>query len=266
MKIAAITVMAAMLAGPISAKLVEHEETYTVGDTEMRGFIVYDDALEGLRPGVLVVPEWWGLNDYARHRARMLAEQGYIAMAVDMYGGGAVMDNPGDAGEAATAVLSNPQLALTRMRAARGVLNAQTQMDPSRFAVIGYCFGGTVALNFARAGEDASLIAAFHGGLASKIYARPGEIKARVIAYHGLADASVPEEVVSAFKKEMEAAEANYKIVEYPGAQHGFTVKENDARGKEFNLPISYNAAADTGSWNDLLVELKAAFSPASAE
>ncbi|MCZ7592179.1 MAG: dienelactone hydrolase family protein [Kiritimatiellae bacterium] len=258
--------MAAILVGPASAKLVEQEETYTAGDTEMRGFIVYDDAVEGLRPGVLVVPEWWGLNDYARHRARMLAEQGYIAMAVDMYGNGAVMDNPGDAGEAATAVLSNPQLALSRMRAARALLDAQTRMDPARLAVIGYCFGGTIALNFARAGEDAKLIASFHGGLAAKTSARPGEIKARVIAYRGLADVTVPEEVVKAFKKEMKDAGADYKLIEYPDAKHGFTVVENDARAAEFNLPIGYNAAADANSWSDLLAELKTTFAPPAVE
>ncbi|MBW7909379.1 MAG: dienelactone hydrolase family protein [Kiritimatiellae bacterium] len=263
MKIMRYAALFLVWASVASAALVEHTETYTDGTTEMRGYIVYDDAFEGLRPGVMVVHEWWGQNENARHRARMLAEQGYLALAVDMYGEGKVVEEPTTARDLAMGVLSNMQVCVSRLRAARALLDSQTQVDPSRVAVVGYCFGGTAALGLARAGEDVDVVASFHGSLGTKMPPREGSVAARVLVYQGSEDAVAPQAEILAFEKEMKRAKVNYKIVIYPGAKHAFSVPESDRYAEEFNLPVAYDANADQASWEDLLAELKAAFSPA---
>ncbi len=243
-----------------SAALVERTQTYTDGATEMHGFIVYDDAFSGLRPGVLVVHEWWGQNDEARRRARMLAERGYIALAVDMYGEGKVVTHPDEAKALATGVLSNMQVCISRLRAARALLDSQTQVDPAHVALVGYCFGGTAALALARAGDDFDVIASVHGTLGTKMHPRENSVSARVLVYQGSDDAAAPPNEILAFEKEMKAARVNYKIVVYPGAKHAFTVPEADRYAEEFHLPVGYDAEADRLSWEDLLEELQAAF------
>ncbi len=244
------------------AALVEREVEYTDGETPMRGFLVYDDAMEGARPGVLVVHEWWGHNDYARRRARMLAEAGYIALAVDMYGEGKQAAHPKDAGAFASAVMQDLPVAGTRFRAARIFLEAQPETDAMRVAAIGYCFGGAVVLHMARRGEDLKAVASFHGSLKTEHPAMPGSVVARVLVYHGAADAMVTDEDVQAFKAEMDEAGASYLFTAYPGAPHSFTVAEADAKAKEFGIPVGYNADADKASWQSLLDELKAVFAP----
>jgi dienelactone hydrolase len=248
------------VAGVASAGLVEREVEYTDGATTMRGFLVYDDQKEGLRPGVLVVHEWWGHNEYARRRARELAEQGYIALAVDMYGEGRTAAHPADAGRFAAEVMRNRAVGVARFRAARAFLEQQPQTDPARLAAIGHCFGGAVVLHMARIGEDLKLVASFHGSLGTDTPARPREVRARVLVYHGGADALVPEADVVGFEKEMRRAEAEYRLVVYPDAPHSFTVPEADAKAAEFGLPIGYNAEADRASWSDLLENLREVF------
>lgn len=260
MKFGQIVIGAALVATTASAALVEREETYTDGTLSMRGFIVYDDAVEGLRPGVLVVHELWGQNEYVRRRARMLAEQGYIAMAVDLYGEGKASEHPKEASEFASAVLANMQLGVSRLRAARALLDVQPQTDPAREAAIGYCLGGAAVLHMARAGEDLALVASFHGVLATLTPARRGVVKSRVLVYHGAADIVVPEADVQTFEQEMKSAEVDYKLTSYPDAKHGFTVPEADERAAKYDLPVAYDAEADQASWQDLLNELKAAF------
>lgn len=248
-----------------SGALIENEVEYSDGKTTMKGVLAYRNEIPALRPGILVVHEWWGLNDYARRRARMLAEEGYVVLAVDMYGEGKRADHPADAGAFASEVLKNKSVALSRFRAARAFLEQQPAVDPARIAAIGYCFGGAIVLEMARAGEDLKAVASFHGSLKTDSPARPGEIRARVLVYHGGADALVPQEDVAAIEKEMQQAGADYRLVVYPEAPHSFTVPEADAKATEFNLPLGYNAEADQASWADLLRNLREVFALPSA-
>jgi dienelactone hydrolase len=239
------------------AAIVGKDVEYKAGDTVMRGFLVYDDAVKGKRAGVLVVPEWWGTNDYARQRARMLAEAGYVALAVDMYGNGQTASNPKEAGALAGSVNSNPQLRLSRFSAARNFLERQPNVKKGEVAALGYCFGGGVVLNVARAGEPLKGVVSYHGVLASDHSPKPGEIKAQIRVFHGEADPLVPPAQVEAFKTEMEIAKADYKFVAYPGVTHTFTNRAADSYATQFGLPLKYDANADADSWAQTLDFLK---------
>lgn len=242
-----------MFFGAHAFAAVQGEEvTYQSGDVSMRGYIARDDAVKGKRPGVLVVHEWWGHNDYARKRARMLAEMGYTALAVDMYGDGKQAHHPDDAGKMSSAVGKDLPLAQKRFDAARAVLAKHASVDPKRIAAIGYCFGGTVVLQMARAGEALKGVVIFHGNLATATPAKPGGVKARVLVLTGADDPFVPPDQIETFKKEMDAAGAKYEVVVYPGAKHSFTNADADAYGRQFNMPLAYNESADRESWTAL--------------
>ena len=236
------------------------EVTYQADGTTLKGYIAYDDAIKGKRPAVLVVPEWWGQNEYARRRTRMLAEHGYTALAVDMYGNGKVADNPDDARKLATEVNTNPSLAKARFEAAMNLLRTQKTADANKLAAFGYCFGGAVVLNMARIGEDLKGVASFHGRLDADRPAERGKIKARIISFSGEADPVIPADKVAAFKQEMDNAGANYRVVTYPGALHAFTNPDADELGKKFKMPIAYNAEADKDSWQQAMVFLREVF------
>jgi dienelactone hydrolase len=236
------------------------EVSYQANGTTLKGYIAYDDAIKGKRPGVLVVHEWWGQNEYARKRARMLAELGYTALAVDMYGDGKVVDNPDDAGKLATEVSKDIPMAKARFEAGMQLLRKQETVDANEIAAFGYCFGGGVVLNMARMGEDLKGVASFHGGLETAHPAQPGNIKARIISFSGDADPMIGADKVAGFKHEMENARANYRVVIYPGAKHAFTNPDADELGKKFKLPIAYDAAADKDSWEQARVFLREVF------
>jgi dienelactone hydrolase len=238
--------------GFASAALKEEEVSYQSGDTVMKGYLVYDDKYSGKRPGVLVVHEWWGHNEHARNSARMLAVSGYTALAVDMYGDGKTANHPDDAGKFAGAVKQNMPAAKARFEAALQVLNKHSSVDPRRTAAIGYCFGGGMVLEMARMGVDLDAVASFHGSLGTANPAKPGQIKARILVANGADDPFVKPEQIEAFMKEMDAAGANYKFINYPGAMHSFTNPEADNNGKKFNLPLAYNADADKASWQEM--------------
>jgi dienelactone hydrolase len=240
------------------AAVVGKDVTYKAGETAMKGYLAYDDAVKGRRAGVLVVPEWWGANDYAKKRARMLAEAGYVAMVVDMYGDGQVADNPKDAGALAGSVNRNPPLAYARFDAARAFLDRHPNVKKGELAALGYCFGGGVVLNMARAGMPLKSVVSYHGVLASDVTPKPGEIKAKIRVFHGEADPIVPPEQVDAFKTEMDNAKADYMFVSYPGVKHTFTNREADSYAAQFNLPLKYDNAADNDSWTRTLEFLKA--------
>jgi dienelactone hydrolase len=237
-----------------------HEVSYQANGTTLKGYIAYDDAVKGRRPAVLVVHEWWGHNAYARHRADMLAEQGYTALAVDMYGDGKQASHPDDAGKFATEVSSNMPVAKARFEAGMKLLRKQKTVDGKKIAAIGYCFGGGVVLNMARLGEDLKGVASFHGALSTDIKVVPGQIRARIVSFTGEDDVMIPADKVSAFRQEMDAAGANYRIVTYPGVKHSFTNPDADDLGKKFNLPLAYNAAADKDSWQQATVFLHEVF------
>lgn len=236
------------------------EVSYQANGTTLKGYVAYDDAIKGKRPGVLVVHEWWGQNDYARKRARMLAELGYTALAVDMYGDGKVADNPDDAGKLSAAVYKDMPMAKARFEAGMQVLRSQETVDANEIAAFGYCFGGGIALSMARMGEDLKGVASFHGGLGTDSPAQPGKIKARIISFSGDADPMIAADKVAAFKQEMEHAGADFRVVTYPGAKHAFTNPGADELGKKFNMPIAYNAAADKDSWEQAKVFLHEVF------
>lgn len=240
------------------AAVVGKDVTYQAGETVMKGYLAYDDAVKDKRAGVLVVPEWWGANDYARKRARMLASEGYVALVVDMYGNGQVADNPKDAGALAGSVNKNPPLAYARFDAARHFLDKQPTVKQGEIAALGYCFGGGVVLNMARAGMPLKSVVSYHGVLASDVTPKPGEIKAKIRVFHGEADAAVPPVQVEAFKTEMDNAKADYMFVSYPGVKHTFTNREADSYAAQFGLPLKYDHAADTDSWTRTLEFLKA--------
>lgn len=240
------------------AAVVGKDVSYKAGDTVMKGFLAYDDAVKGKRAGVLVVPEWWGANDYARKRARMLAGEGYVALVVDMYGNGQVADNPKDAGALAGNVNKNPQLAYARVDAARAFLDKQPNVKKGDTAALGYCFGGGVVLNMARAGMPLKAVVSYHGVLVTDMSVKPGDIKAKLRVFHGEADPIVPPEMVEAFKAEMDNAKADYMFVAYPGVKHTFTNREADSYAAQFGLPLKYDATADADSWARTLEFLKA--------
>ena len=234
--------------------------TYTAGGTTLRGVLATDPAKSGRRPGVLVVHEWWGLNDYIKRRASMLAELGYTALAVDMYGDGKVADNPSDAGALMNSVLGNMKSGEERLAAAYELLKSQPTVDADRIAAIGYCFGGAVVLHGARIGMPLRGVVSFHGALGSFHKPAPGTMKAKVLVCHGAADNLVPEPDVANFKAEMEHAKADYRFVAYPGALHGFTNPDTDAKRKQYGIPLGYDAAADAESWKDMQEFLTRAF------
>lgn len=251
-----------ILAGMASAQgAVKGEEVeYKAGNTVHRGYLVYDDAVTGKRPGVLVVHEWWGHDQHARNSARKLAEAGYVALALDMYGDGRQAHHPDTAGKFSGEVRENLPLMKSRFEAGMNLLRKQPRVDNSRLAAIGYCFGGTVALEMARAGEPLRGVASFHGGLATQRRAQAGKVKAKILVMNGADDPFVPADQVAAFKKEMESAKADYKFVNYAGARHSFTNPAADANGPKFNLPLAYNAKADHDSWAELQSFLKQIF------
>ena len=233
------------------SKLKEENITYTADSVTMNGFVVYDESKEGARPAVLVVHEWWGLNDYIKMRARELAKLGYIAMAVDMYGNGKRADNPTDAGNLATPFYQNPQLAKTNFEAALNKFKTYGQVDANNIAAMGYCFGGGILLNLARMGEDLKGVVSFHGSL---VGTAPDKnlLKAKILVCHGNDDKFVPQTEVAQFKKQMDSIGASYIFKSYDGATHAFTNPNATAMGQKFNIPIAYNAAADTASWNEM--------------
>lgn len=251
-----------LLLMPLSAhaavvgKLVEYE----ADGVRMKGWLAHDAAIKGKRPGVLVVHEWWGLNDYAKKRAAMLAEAGYVALAVDMYGDGRTADNPKDAGVLAGSVNKHPQVARARFAAAEKFLNRQPLVKGNELAALGYCFGGGVVLNMARAGEPLKGVVSYHGVLATDVSVKPGSIKSKIRVFTGEADPIVPTEQVEAFKTEMDNAKADWQLVSYPGVKHTFTNPEADNYATKFGLPLKYDAHADHSSWAHTLDFLKSVF------
>ncbi|MDH3202128.1 MAG: dienelactone hydrolase family protein [Myxococcales bacterium] len=228
------------------------EVTYQAGDTTLKGYIAWDANKPGPRPGVIVVHEWWGHTDYVRRRARMLAEEGYTALALDMYGDGKKAAHPEDAQKFMMETISNAEVAKARFLAAHELLKNHASTDPSKIAAIGYCFGGAVVLQMARSGADLDGVASFHGNLSTESPAAPGVVKAKILVLHGADDPFVPKEQVDAFIREMDAAGADYTFIEYPGAVHAFTNPDATENGKKFNMPLAYNEEVDKKSWAEL--------------
>lgn len=247
----AIATLSSSVFGAIQTK----ELAYTADGKTMKGFLAWDDAISGPRPGVLVVHEWWGLNDYARSRAKQIAALGYTALAVDMYGDGKAATHPKEAGAFVAEVTKNAETAKARFQAALEALQTQPTVNPEKIAAIGYCFGGATVLSVARQGLDLDAVVSFHGSLGGLAPIVP-PVKAKILVCHGADDSFVSAEQIAAFKKEMPDA----KFIAYPGAKHGFTNPEADQVATEFGLNVAYNKEADTASWKEAVQFLRKTF------
>ena len=233
---------------------------YAVGDASHNGYLAYDDEIAENRPGVIIVHEWWGLNDYIVRRAHMLAELGYVALAIDMYGGGRTADNPDQAGQLMTGVLNDMETGTAALRAGHELLLDQPGVDAARTAAIGYCFGGAMVLHMARIGMPLKAVASFHGALGSFHTADPGSIEAKILVCHGAADSMVTRNDLEAFRQEMDTARADYEVLLLDGAKHGFTNPEADVNAEKYGIDLGYSAEADEKSWAALLALFKQVF------
>ncbi len=238
--------LAAILAIPAVAAIKSEFVEYKQGETVLEGYLVYDDAIKGQRPGVLVIHQWLGLTDNEKMRANMLAEMGYIAFAVDIYGKGIRPKESSAAGAEAGKYRKDLPLFRERINAGLQTLLKNPNVDPKRVAAIGYCFGGGAALELARSGANIAGVVSFHGSLTTTMPAVAGKVPAKVLVCHGADDPFVPMKDVEGFLDEMRAAGADYQFIAYSGAVHAFT--QNEA-GNDNSKGAAYNEKADKRSW-----------------
>jgi dienelactone hydrolase len=250
MKFAFLT-LAFALAGTtvLQAKVIGKTVDYSADGISLKGYLAYDNSITGKRPGIVVVHEWWGLTNYPKKRADMLAKLGYVAFAADMYGDGKTADNPTDAGKYAGESMQSPDTLKDKFLAAVEILKKDEHVNPNKIAAIGYCYGGGVVLNMASAGLDLKGVVSFHGTLGSVKPPEMGTVKARILVCAGGADKFNSKENIEAFRTEMKDAGAKLQYVTYKGAEHAFTNPDATALGKKFKLPIAYNKKADKESW-----------------
>ena len=240
-------------------KLKSEEISYRVDSLAMKGYLAYNEDSNEKHPGVMVVHEWWGHNEYVRERADMLAKLGYVALAIDMYGEGNLADHPKDAGKFSQRVMGNIPVAKSRFNAALEILKKHPAVASDKIAAIGYCFGGSVALTMANTGADLDAVAAFHSGVALPVMPNK-KLKAKVLVCNGADDPFISAESVTAFKKALDSINADYKYIAYEDAVHSFTSKHADKMGKKFNLPLAYQKEADEKSWEELQHLLNSVF------
>jgi dienelactone hydrolase len=253
----ALLLVIAPLAG---AKIRTQPVEYRDGPVVLEGYLAYDDASQDVRPGILIAPEWWGLTDYPKHRAEELAQMGYVAFVIDMYGNGKTTADPKQAGEWSTPFHNDRNLMRRRAQAGLDALLNQKYVDPNHVAAIGYCFGGAAVLELARAGVPLAGVISFHGDLSRTRNESPDHIKAKVLVCQGADDPFTPPTAVAEFEQEMKEAKANYQINVYGGAVHAFTNPNAD----QFHIPgIAYNQQADRRSWSALKNFFAELFEPA---
>ncbi|WP_103665997.1 dienelactone hydrolase family protein [Gracilimonas amylolytica] len=231
--------------------VVGQEISYEMDGLTMNGYIAQDENDFSKRPGMLVVHEWWGHDEHARNSAEKLAELGYVALAVDMYGNGKQADHPEDAMQFSGEVMGNFENAQARFNAALETLKDQDNVDPEKIGAIGYCFGGSVVLAMAHSGADLDGVAAFHAGLQLPVMPEDS-IDTRILILNGSADPMVTEEHVSTLTGAYESISADYQYISYEGAQHAFTNPGADSLGQKFELPLAYDAEADSLSWEEM--------------
>jgi dienelactone hydrolase len=260
MKRLCICTLLALLGGnPAMAEVKTQAVTYDFDGTTLKGYLAWDNAVSGKRPGVLVVHEWWGLNEYARKRAEMLAKMGYVAFACDMYGDGKVAAHPNEAGQLAGEVRKNSKTWHGRALAGLQVLRDNDKVDGKRLAAIGYCFGGSTVLELALSGADVSAVVSFHGALPAPTEEQAKAVKARVLVCHGALDGFITEKAIQEFRGALDKAHVDYQFVYYAGAKHSFTVEGADKRGID---GIKYNAHADHRSWQHMKLLFDEVFAP----
>lgn len=241
-----------------TSNIIEEKTTYESNGKTYDAYVTYDENIKGKRPGILVVPEWWGLNDYTRSRAKQLAELGYAAMALDVYGDGKQGNTPEEAGKLASTYYNDLSLTKVILDAALTKFTTYPQVDSTEMGAIGYCFGGAVVLNAAKLGINLKGVVSFHGGLQG-VTPDKNKIKAKILVCHGAAD-NFENPHVAQFKKEMDSAGIDYTFKEYADATHAFSNPNATEVGKKFNMPIAYNEAADKASWEDMKKFFKGIF------
>ena len=242
-----MSVLTLALCHPMATAAVKTETiTYKVGDKTFKGMIAYDDAAKDKRPGILVVHEFWGLNDYAKKRAEQLASLGYVAFAVDMYGDGKTTEHPKEAGAMAGEVRKNQKEWLARANAGLDILRKNPHVDASKLASIGYCFGGSTSLALANSGADIKAAVSFHGAIVVPTDEQVKGIKARILICHGAADGFIKEETIQQMRSKYDNANVDYQMIYYGGSVHSFTVPE---AGSDKSKGVAYDANADRRSW-----------------
>jgi dienelactone hydrolase len=252
MKSAALLLLACVLAVTANAKLVTRTVAYEHAGAKLQGYLAYDDAQTAAKlPGVLVVPEWWGLTDYTKHRAEQLAQLGYVALAVDMYGEGVTTSDPKKAGEFAGQFYGKPLMA-ERAQAGLDQLVKQPQVDPARVAAIGYCFGGSTVQALAYSGAPLAGIVSFHGGLVGVPADAREKTKAKILVCHGAVDPFISKEDLEKFLQSMNEGKFDYQFISYAGAVHAFTNPDADKYAAAGLKGVGYNEAADHRSWRHM--------------
>lgn len=247
--------------GQMGPKVETQTLTYSVDGEQYTGYLARDARKEGKRPLVLVVHEWWGLSDYIRQRTEQLAALGYVAFAVDMYGSGKTATHPDEAGSFSKAVMSDWPGARHNLETAIEALKDTQGVDASRMAIIGYCFGGGIALNAALDGMPFKAAVSFHGS-PGQVVETPSHFDGRVIIQNGLNDQMVEQSALESLLNTFKGVETDATLIQYPGAMHAFTNPYADAKAKEFGLPLAYNAAADAASWQVMLNVFNKVFAP----
>jgi dienelactone hydrolase len=252
MKNALCLILILAFAATTQAKLVTKSVSYEQGGVKLEGFLAYDDSVKGNRPGVLVVPEWWGLNDYAKNRAVQLAGMGYVAFATDMYGAGINTTDPKKAGELAGQFYGKPLMA-ERAQAGLDQLTKTGFVDPAKIAAIGFCFGGATCQALAYSGAPLAGIVSFHGSLIPATPEAAAKNKAKFLICHGALDPFVKPEAIEAFRKSLDDGHFDYQFISYAGAVHAFTNPEADAMRASAGLDgIGYNEPAARRSWQHM--------------
>ncbi len=246
----AITVLLSVLLGTAAqAKVVTKPVTYQDDNATLEGYLAYDDSVKGRRPGVLVVHEWWGLNDYARKRAEQLARMGYVAFALDMYGKGKATTHPQEAGEWARQITANVDFWGERALAGLKVLEKDPRVDPNRIAAIGYCFGGSTVQELAYMGANLRGVVSFHGSLIPPTQDQAKRVKAKILICHGAADPMTKPEAIQNYIAVMEKTGLDWVMIIYGGAKHSFTNPDADKAGME---ALKYSKSADQRSWKHM--------------
>lgn len=251
----------ALSGGTAVAELQTETVEYTVDGKTFTGYLAWNDSDQGERPGVLVVHEWWGHNEFARDQAEKLAAAGYTAFALDMYGKGKVTEHPTEAKAFMQEATGDPQALKARFTAAMQQLREHNTVDDDRIAAQGYCFGGAVVLNMARMGLDLDGVVSFHGALGSPITPEPGDITAPIQVYTGGADQMVPADQVGAFVTSMQQAQADFSVTSFPGVLHSFMNPGADAIAEEFDMPVGYDQEAAERAWDGTMAFYQRVFS-----
>lgn len=259
MKSLYISLMALSLVS-CAGNVTKSQQNYEYNTTQMRGHLSVPTNIKEKRPGILVVHEWWGNNEYSKMRADMLAELGYVALAVDMYGNGTTVETPSEAGALAGGLMKTPAEAKARFEKALQTLKSNPNVDPDKIAAVGYCFGGGVILAMLENGVKLDGAISLHGTL-NHIKSFPKNMKTKLLILNGAADPMVPAKDIVSFKKIVEKNKVDMKFVNYPDALHAFSNKKATEVGAKFNIPVAYNEAADKASWVEMQTFLKDLFS-----